>query len=200
MDRKRCAWVNLANPLYVRYHDEEWGVPKHDDRRLFELLVLEMMQAGLSWETVLNKRENFRRTFAGFDPQQVASFTEQVIERLMSNPGIIRNRRKIEAAINNARVYLAVQKEFGSFDNYIWSFVEFKPIDNHVLSAEDLPTTSPLAKRISSELKKRGMTFVGPVIIYSYMQAIGMVNDHEVDCFRYREIKNMGEDDVISNY
>lgn len=194
MDKKRCAWVNLANPLYVRYHDEEWGVPLHDDRRLFELLVLEMMQAGLSWETVLNKRENFRQAFAGFDPHIVASFTGQDVERLLSNPGIIRNRRKIEAAINNARVYLAIQEEFGSFDRFIWSFVDFKPVDNHVLSADSLPTTSPLAKQISRELKKRGMTFVGPVIIYSYMQAIGMVNDHEVECFRYGEIKNMVED------
>ena len=191
MDRKRCAWVNMANPLYVRYHDEEWGVPDHDDGRLFELLVLEMMQAGLSWETVLNKRENFRRAFAGFDPQIVASFTEQDVERLMSNRGIIRNRRKIEAAINNARVFLQIQREFGSFDHYIWSFVGFKPIDNHVLSSRDLPTTSPLAKKISDELRKRGMTFVGSTIIYSYMQAIGMVNDHEVDCFRYEEIKRM---------
>ena len=200
MDKKRCAWVNLANPLYVRYHDEEWGVPLHDDRRLFELLVLEMMQAGLSWETVLNKRENFRRAFAGFDPQKVASFTEQDVKRLLSNPGIIRNRRKIEAAINNARVYLAIQKEFGSFDRFIWSFVDFKPVDNHVLSSDSLPTTSSLAKQISTELRKRGTTFVGPVIIYSYMQAIGMVNDHEVECFRYREIKNMVEDErIISN-
>ncbi len=191
MNKKRCAWVNLSNPLYIRYHDKEWGVPLHDDRRLFELLILEMMQAGLSWETVLNKRENFREVFEDFDPQKVASFTEQDILRLLSNPGIIRNRRKIEAAINNARAFMKIQQEKGSFDYYIWDFVNFEPIDNHVSSAEDLPTTSPLAKKVSSELRKRGMTFIGPTIIYSYMQAIGMVNDHEIHCFRYEQIKNM---------
>ncbi len=190
-DKKRCAWVNLNNPLYVNYHDNEWGVPLHDDQKLFELLILEMMQAGLSWETVLNKREDFRKAFDNFQPEKVAQYDGQKIAQLLQNPKIIRNRRKILAAINNARVFLDIQKTFGSFDRYIWSFVDFKPIDNKIKGPEQLPATSPLAKKISKDLKQRGMTFTGPVIIYSYLQAIGIVNDHELSCFRHDEIAKL---------
>ena len=193
-NKKRCAWVNTKNPLYVQYHDYEWGVPLHDDQELFELLVLEMMQAGLSWETILNKREYFRQAFDGFNPRKVAQYDDSKISELLSNRNIIRNRKKILAAINNARIFTQIQDSYGSFDNYIWSFVHFKPIDNKIKSSKQLPATSPLAQKISKDLKHHGMTFVGPVIIYSYLQAIGIVNDHEVTCFRHSQILELYPD------
>ncbi len=188
--KKRCPWVSLEDPLMLAYHDEEWGVPVHDDQRIFEFLVLESAQAGLSWSTVLKKRDNYRRAFAGFDPKKVARFDRRKIDRLLSDPGIIRNRRKVESTVSNARVFLEVQSEFGSFDSYIWSFVDGKPVRNRWKSLSQIPVTSPIAKKISADLKSRGFSFMGPTICYSHMQAAGMVNDHLVDCFRYREIRD----------
>ncbi len=176
------------------YHDREWGVPVHDDRRIFEFLILEGAQAGLSWSTVLRKRENYRRAFAGFDPKKVASFSRKDVRRLLSDPGIIRNRRKIEAAITNARAFLKVQKEFSSFDSYMWSFVGGSPIRNKWRRLSQIPVTTPEAKRMSDDLLKRGFKFVGPTICYSHMQAVGMVNDHIVECFRHKEIERMYRD------
>jgi DNA-3-methyladenine glycosylase I len=186
--KKRCPWVSLKDPVMLAYHDEEWGVPVHDDQKIFEFLVLEGAQAGLSWSTVLNKRENFRRAFAGFDPKRVAAFDEKRVEALLSDPGIIRNRRKVEAAVSNAKAFLEVQSEFGSFDSYIWSFVGGEPIRNGWKSLSQIPVTSPVAQRMSADLKKRGFKFIGPTICYSHMQAAGMVNDHLVDCFRHSEV------------
>ncbi|MEW5747928.1 MAG: DNA-3-methyladenine glycosylase I [Candidatus Thermoplasmatota archaeon] len=188
MVKKRCPWAESDDPLYRDYHDKEWGVPLHDDRRLFELLVLEGAQAGLSWSTVLHKRENYRRAFAGFDPRKVAAFDSRKVSRLLDDPGIIRNRLKIESAISNARAFLDVQREFGDFDSYVWSFVGGKPIINRRKSAREIPTTTPEAERMSSALVKRGFRFVGPTICYAYMQSMGMVNDHVVDCFRHSEL------------
>ncbi len=185
---KRCAWVPLQDELYVSYHDREWGVPVHDDRRLFEFLVLEAFQAGLSWRTVLHKRENFRRAFAGFDPRKVAEFTKKDVTRLMQDAGIIRNRLKIEAAITNARAFLNVQRQFGSFDRYIWDFVDGQPIVNHWTRDEDVPASTPLSDKISKDLKQRGFKFVGTTIVYAHMQATGMVNDHLTDCFRHSQL------------
>jgi DNA-3-methyladenine glycosylase I len=186
--KKRCPWVSLKDPVMLAYHDEEWGVPVHDDRKIFEFLVLEGAQAGLSWSTILNKRENFRRAFAGFDPKRVAAFDKKKVEKLLSDPGIIRNRRKVEAAVSNAEAFLEVQDEFGSFDSYIWSFVGGRPIRNKWKSLSQIPVTSPVAQTMSADLVKRGFKFVGPTICYSHMQAAGMVNDHLVDCFRYHEV------------
>jgi DNA-3-methyladenine glycosylase I len=183
----RCAWGS-SNPLMIEYHDKEWGVPVHDDRRLFEFLILEGMQAGLSWNTILNKRENFRRAFAEFDVEKVARFGKRDVNRLLKDAGIIRNRLKIEAAINNARRFLEVQHEFGSFDAYIWSFVNGQPIKNGRRSLKDIPAKTPLSDAISKDLKQRGFKFVGSTIVYAHMQATGMVNDHTVDCFRYQEV------------
>jgi DNA-3-methyladenine glycosylase I len=183
----RCAWGS-SNPLMIEYHDTEWGVPLHDEPRLFEFLILEGMQAGLSWSTILNKRENFRRAFAEFDVEQVARFGKRDIKRLLKDAGIIRNRLKIEATINNARRFLEVQKEFGSFDAYIWSFVDGKPIKNGFKSLQEIPAKTPLSDAISKDLIKRGFKFVGSTIVYAHMQATGMVNDHTVDCFRYHEV------------
>ena len=177
MDKKRCGWCNLKNPLYVKYHDEEWGVPVYDDSTLFEFLVLEPFQAGLSWETILNKRENFRVAFDGFDPEVICGYGQEKIEALMADAGIIRNRRKIEATIVNAEVFLKIQKEWGSFSAYIWSFT-----DGKILYEND-KTFSPLSDRISKDLKKRGMKFVGTTIIYSYLQAVGIINSHEDGCY-----------------
>lgn len=188
--RKRCPWVSMKDPVMLAYHDEEWGVPVHDDRKIFEFLVLEGAQAGLSWSTVLNKRENFRRAFAGFDPKRVAAFDERRIEELLSDPGIIRNRRKIESAVSNAKAFLEVQSESGTFDSYIWSFVGGGPIRNRWKSLSQIPVTSPVAQKMSADLVKRGFRFVGPTICYSHMQAAGMVNDHLVDCFRYCEVSD----------
>ncbi len=183
----RCAWGS-NNPLMIDYHDTEWGVPLHDEQRLFEFLVLEGMQAGLSWSTILNKRQNFRAAFHNFDPQRVARYTARDVKRLLNNPGIIRNRLKIEATITNAQQFLEVQNEFGSFDTYIWHFVEGKPIKNAFRSLKELPAKTPLSDAISKDLKQRGFKFVGSTIVYAHMQATGMVNDHTVDCFRYDEV------------
>jgi DNA-3-methyladenine glycosylase I len=183
----RCAWGS-SNPLMIEYHDTEWGVPLHDEQRLFEFLILEGMQAGLSWSTILNKRENFRRAFAGFDVEKVARFGKRDINRLLKDAGIIRNRLKIEAAINNAQRFGAVQQEFGSFDVYIWGFVDGRPIRNGFTSLQELPARTPLSDAISKDLKQRGFKFVGSTIVYAHMQATGMVNDHTIDCFRYNEV------------
>lgn len=177
---KRCFWVNMDNPLYVDYHDFEWGVPKRDDHELYELLILEMFQAGLSWETILKKRENFRKAFDNFDPQRIVSYDEDKINELMQDVGIIRNRRKIEATINNTKIFLSIQKEYGSFANFIWSFT-----DNKVIIADSKIVSNELSDTIARKLRKRGMKFVGTVIIYSYLQAIGVINSHDSDCFKH---------------
>ena len=187
---ERCAWVPAGDPLYVAYHDEEWGVPSHDDRRLFELLVLEGAQAGLSWATILRKREGYRSAFAGFDPPQVARFGAGDVERLLGDAGIVRNRLKIESATTNARAFLAVQKEFGSFDRYVWGFVGGAPIQNRRTGLRDIPASTPESDALSKDLKKRGFRFVGTTIIYAFMQAVGMVNDHVITCFRHRQLRN----------
>jgi DNA-3-methyladenine glycosylase I len=179
---KRCAWVNLKNPLYVKYHDCEWGKPVHDDHVHFEFITLEGAQAGLSWETILNKRENYRKLFAGFDPQKVARFSSKKIADLLINPGIVRNKLKIESTISNAKAFLQIQKEFGTFDKYIWSFVAGKPIKNKVKTLKDYPTRTELSDHISKDLKKRGFRFVGTTIIYAYLQAVGLVDDHVFSC------------------
>ncbi len=183
----RCPWPK-DDPLYIDYHDKEWGVPVHDDGKLFEFLTLEAAQAGLSWLTVLRKRENYRKAFSDFNPAKVARFTERDVRRLMGNAGIIRNEQKIRAAINNAREFLKVQKEFGSFDDYSWRFVDGKPIVNKWKTLKQLPVTSKESDAFSADLKARGFKFVGPTIIYAHMQACGMVNDHLVSCFRYEEV------------
>lgn len=185
-EKTRCAWAEGVNELYLAYHDQEWGVPVHDDRKQFEFLILEGAQAGLSWSTVLNKREAYRKAFAGFDPVKVARFDARKIEALLKDPGIIRNRQKVSAAVSNARAFLAVQKEFGAFDEYIWSFVGGKTIVNRRRTMKDIPPTSPESDALSKDLKARGFKFVGSTIVYAHMQAVGMVNDHVVDCFRYR--------------
>lgn len=181
----RCPWCG-NDEVYMKYHDEEWGVPVHDDRKHFEFLVLESAQAGLSWITILKKRENYRRAYENFDPVKVASFDQDKIEELMNNPGIIRNRRKIEASINNAQRFLGITREFGSFDDYIWSFVNNKPIHNQWKELSEVPANTKLSHEISKDLKKRGFKFLGSTIVYSYMQATGLVNDHLIDCFRYK--------------
>ena len=178
---KRCFWVNLNNKLYVDYHDLEWGVPKYDDHELYELLILEMFQAGLSWETILKKRKNFRLAMDNFDYERIVNYDEEKINELMNNKGIIRNRRKIEATINNTKVFLSIQKEYGSFANFIWSFT-----NNEVLYIDSKITRNELSDKISSILKKKGMKFVGTIIIYSYLQAIGVINSHECDCFKFK--------------
>jgi DNA-3-methyladenine glycosylase I len=184
----RCPWVDLAKPDYVEYHDEEWGVPVHDDRLLFEFLTLEGAQAGLSWYTVLRKRENYRSAFDYFNPAKVATYDEQKVMELLANPGIIRNRAKILAAINNAQRFLQIQEEFGSFDAYVWRFVDGKPIVNEFTKLEDFPATSRESDALSKDLRQRGFKFVGSTICYAHMQATGMVNDHTIGCFRRREI------------
>ena len=186
--KNRCEWVNLKNELYIKYHDEEWGVPTHDDNELFEMLILEGAQAGLSWETVLKKRENYRKAFDGFDPVKVSNYTESKILALLENEGIIRNRLKIRSAVRNAKVFLAIQKEFGSFDNYIWGYVNGTPIQNNFKSLSDIPAKTELSDMISRDLKKRGMSFVGSTIIYAFLQSIGVVNDHTENCYRYKEL------------
>ena len=186
--KRRCEWGTVSQ-LYIDYHDNEWGVPVHDDRTLFEFLILEGAQAGLSWETVLKKRENYRKAFSNFDPVKVSRYSDKKIETLMGNKGIIRNRLKIASAINNAKRFLEVQEEFGSFDTYIWQFVNGKTITNRFKSIRELPATTKESDAMSKDLKKRGFKFVGPTICYAHMQATGMVNDHVVGCFRYKEIK-----------
>jgi DNA-3-methyladenine glycosylase I len=186
----RCAWVKEKNESYIKYHDGEWGVPLHDDKKLFEMLTLEGAQAGLSWETILNKRENYRIAFAGFDPQIVSGYSEMAGNRLLQNPGIVRNRLKIRSTILNAKAFLDIQNECGSFDAYLWTFVDDAPIHNAFKTIGEIQPKTELSDAISKDLKKRGMKFVGSTIIYAFMQAIGMVNDHTTDCFRYEEIKN----------
>jgi DNA-3-methyladenine glycosylase I len=185
-ERSRCAWA-ARSELERQYHDTEWGVPQHDDQRLFEFLLLEGAQAGLSWVTVLRKREAYRAAFDGFDPVRVAAYGAEKMADLMQNPGLIRNRLKLTSSVNNARAFLAVQEQFGSFGQYLWRFVEGRPISNVWPGLADLPPRSPISDRLSNDLKRRGFTFVGPVICYSYMQAVGMVNDHIAGCFRIDE-------------
>jgi DNA-3-methyladenine glycosylase I len=184
--RIRCGWP--SSPISIAYHDREWGVPLKDDRKLFEFLVLDAAQAGLSWEIILRKREGFRAAFDDFDPEKIARYDDKKIKKLLADPGIIRNRLKIESAINNARAFLAVQKEFGSFARYIWQFVEGKPKINARRSLKDIPATTPESDAMSKALKKRGFRFVGSTICYAFMQAAGMVNDHAIDCFRHAEL------------
>lgn len=183
MTPTRCTWANPANPLYLAYHDEEWGVPCHDETRLFEMLNLEGAQAGLSWETVLNKRENYRTAFDNWDAEKIARYDAAKVAQLLANPGIIRNRLKIAATINNAQAYLRLREEAGGLAPFLWTYVDGKPLQNAWTST--IPATTPLSDRISKDLSKRGFKFVGSTIIYAYMQAIGMVNDHRVDCFRH---------------
>jgi DNA-3-methyladenine glycosylase I len=187
--QKRCSWVSVDNALLREYHDREWGVPNHNDRKHFEFLILEAAQAGLNWSIVLNKREGYRRAFSQFDPEKVARYSKARIDKLVADPGIIRNRLKIEAAVKNARALLAVQEEFGSFDKYCWRFVGGKPRQNRWKSQRQIPATTPESDEFSRDLKQRGFSFVGSTVIYAHMQAVGMVNDHLVDCFRYRTIK-----------
>jgi DNA-3-methyladenine glycosylase I len=189
--RTRCQWVKGGNELYHRYHDEEWGVPVRDDRKQFEFLTLESAQAGLSWSTILNKREGYRRAFADFDPEKVARFTEKRITRILTDASIVRNRLKVAAAVNNARKFLEVQEEFDGFANYIWRFVEGRPIQNRWRASKEVPATSPESDALSKDLKGRGFKFVGSTIIYAHMQATGMVNDHLLDCFRYKAVSRM---------
>jgi DNA-3-methyladenine glycosylase I len=191
MTTKRCTWVGPDNPLMLEYHDREWGVPVHEDRTHFEFLTLEAAQAGLSWSIVLKKREGYRRAFNEFDPEKVARFTEKRVEKLILDPGIIRNRMKIEAAVRNARAFLAVQEEFGSFDAYSWRFVDGRPRLNRWKTTREVPATSPESDAFSKDLKRRGFSFVGSTVVYAHMQAVGMVNDHLVDCFRYRELRQL---------
>ncbi len=186
----RCNWAN-ANELMIKYHDEEWGVPLHDDQKLFEFFVLEGFQAGLSWQIVLNKRENFRKAFDNFDPAIIAGYNDKKAQKLIADKSIIRNKQKIAACINNARHFLDIQKEFGRFDNYIWGFVDYQPVVNAFKTMEELPAKTKLSDKISADLKKRGFKFVGSTVVYAHMQATGMVNDHLVDCFRYSEVQSL---------
>src|SRR5579863_1732326 len=189
--KKRCAWSG-TDPLYVAYHDEEWGVPVHDDRVLFEFLVLEGAQAGLSWSTILRKRDAYRRAFDGFDPRKVARYDKRKVAALLADAGIVRNRAKIESAITNAKAFLGVQEEFGTFDAYQWRFVDGRAVQNRRRTVREIPPRSPQSDAMSKDLKARGFSFVGSTIIYAHMQATGMVNDHLVGCFRHREIAKLG--------
>lgn len=186
----RCPWAGTEQ-IYIDYHDKEWGIPLHDDQRLFEMLILEGMQAGLSWITILKKRENFRSAFDGFDAEKIAAYDSKKIEELMRNSGIIRNRRKITAAVSNAKAFLEIQKEFGSFDRFIWNYVNATPIVNHFKNMSEVPANTPLSDKISRDLKKRGFNFVGTTIIYSFMQAVGMVDDHLTTCPCHTENKKV---------
>lgn len=188
----RCKWAEGGSLDYIRYHDEEWGVPVHDDRVHYEFLILEGAQAGLSWSTVLNKRDGYRKAFADFDPAKVARFTDKRVAKLLENPAIIRNRLKVTSAVTNAKAFLKVQKEFGTFSDYIWDFVGGKPIQNRFRKDSDIPATSPESDALSVDLKKRGFKFVGSTIIYAHMQATGLVNDHVTGCFRYKPVVAMG--------
>jgi DNA-3-methyladenine glycosylase I len=188
--KSRCGWCR-GDPRYVRYHDEEWGTPLYDDRALFEFLVLEGAQAGLSWLTILKKRDNYRKAFAGFDPQTVAAFTEADVRRLLADPGIVRNRLKIAAAIRNARAVLAIQEEFGSLAEFLWAYVDHRPIQNAWRSLGEVPARTALSDALAKDLKKRDFGFVGSTICYAFMQAVGMVNDHLVDCFRHEQVRTL---------
>jgi DNA-3-methyladenine glycosylase I len=190
---KRCSWVNVGNELMLEYHDREWGVPAHEDRKHFEFLVLEAAQAGLNWSIVLNKREGYRRAFSQFDPEKVARYSAARIEKLTTDAGIIRNRMKIASAVTNARALLRVQEEFGSFDAYSWKFVNGRPRQNRWRSLREIPATTAESDAFSRDLKGRGFSFVGSTVIYAHMQAVGMVNDHFLDCFRYREVRRLGQ-------
>lgn len=184
---RRCAWAEGVGPAYIEYHDTEWGVPVRDDRTQFEFLILEGAQAGLSWSTILNKRDGYRRAFADFDPQKVARFTAARVEKLLKDPGIVRNRLKVQAAVGNAKAFLEIQEEFDGFSNYIWSFVGDKPKQNRFRRDADIPATSAESDAMSKDMKKRGFRFVGSTILYAHMQATGLVNDHVTGCFRHRE-------------
>lgn len=190
MSKKRCGWAEDTFPEYIQYHDQEWGVPVHNDRTHFEFLILEGAQAGLSWSTILKRREGYRRAFANFDPEKVARFDEPMVRKLLHDEGIIRNKLKIESAVKNAQLFLDIQEEFGSFDTYIWKFVGGKPIVNHWKSMKEVPATTKESDALSKDLKKRGFKFTGSTIMYAHMQACGLVMDHTVDCFRYRELLN----------
>jgi len=185
---KRCPWPTFDDPLYLMYHDKEWGLPVHNDRKIYEFLVLEAFQAGLSWRTILDKRENFRKAFAGFDFRKVARFSGRDVARLMKDPGIIRNRAKIEAAVNNAKCFMKVRQEFGTFAKYMWSWVNGRPIIHRLRKLEDYPAFTDEAVAWAKDLKGRGFKFLGPTVVYAHMQAVGMVNDHTVACFRHREL------------
>jgi len=188
MSQQRCSWAN-SSTLYLEYHDSEWGVPVHNERLLFEFLILEGAQAGLSWSTILNKRQAYIQAFDNFEPTKVASYNDTKVQALLANPGIVRNRLKIQAAIQNARSFLEVRDQYGSFDTYIWQFVDGKPVQNCWKSLQEIPATTKESDAMSKELKKQGFTFVGSTICYAFMQAVGMVNDHIVNCFRWQEVK-----------
>ena len=190
---KRCAWAEGVSLEYIRYHDVEWGVPVTDDRTQFEFLLLEGAQAGLSWSTILNKREGYRKAFADFNPEKVARFTQKRIEKILLNPGVVRNKLKVNSAVSNAKLFLKVQDEFDGFSNYIWSFVNGKPIQNRFRKDSDVPATSTESDAMSKDMKKRGFKFVGSTILYAHMQATGLVNDHVTSCFRHRACKEMAE-------
>jgi DNA-3-methyladenine glycosylase I len=187
----RCFWAETDDPLYMAYHDQEWGMPVHDDRLLFEFLILEGAQAGLSWYTILRKRKNYQQAFDGFDLEKIARYDDRKVSELLSDPGIIRNKQKVRAAICNANAVLEIQQEFGSLDAYLWQFVDGKPVVNTWATGRDIPAMTDLSRRMSKELLHRGFRFVGPTICYAFMQAVGMVNDHTTDCFRYQEILKM---------
>ena len=187
MNINKCGWC-LGDPLYEAYHDQEWGVPVRDDQTLFEFLVLETFQAGLSWITILRKRENFRKAFDQFDYHKIAAYGEEKIAELLQDPGIVRNRLKVRATVTNAQAFQKVQQEYGSFSNYIWAFVDHTPIKNQIATYREAPATSPISDLLSKDLKKRGFKFVGSTVVYAHMQATGMVNDHEITCFRYEEV------------
>lgn len=189
--KARCEWVKDGDELYIRYHDTEWAVPVYDDTKLFEFMVLESAQAGLSWRTLLNKREGYRKLFKNFDPKKIARMADADVVRLIQDPSIIRNRAKINSAINNARCFIQVQKEFGSFSEYMWSWVNEKPIQNRWTSISEVSAETDLSKAMAKDLKKRGFSFLGPTVWYAHMQAVGMVNDHTVECFRHKEVKKL---------
>lgn len=191
-NQTRCSWLDTSKPDYVAYHDNEWGVPVYDDKKLFEFLTLESAQAGLSWYTILKKRNGYKNAFADFDVHKVAAFTEQDIERLMLDAGIVRNRLKIAATVNNAKCFIKIQQEFGSFSNYQWQFVDNKPQVSNLNSADDAPAITPISSEFAKDLKKRGFKFLGPTTVYAHMQACGMVNDHSNNCFRKEEVKKLG--------
>ena len=191
MTKQRCGWC-VGDPLYEAYHDQEWGVPVYDDQTIFEFLILETFQAGLSWITILRKRENFREALDDFDYKKIARYSEAKLEALLQNPGIIRNKLKVKATVSNAQAFIKIQEEFGSFSKYIWSFVNHKPVQNSVKIYKEAPATTAISDALSKDLKKRGFKFTGSTVVYAHMQATGMVNDHEMDCFRYAEVKSLG--------
>ena len=191
MEKHKCGWC-VGDKLYEAYHDTEWGVPVYDDARLFEFLILETFQAGLSWITILRKRENFREALDNFDYKKIANYSESKLQELLNNPGIIRNKLKVNATVSNAKAFMKIQEEFGSFSKYIWSFVDHKPVQNSVVYYKEAPATTAISDALSKDLKKRGFKFTGSTVVYAHMQATGMVNDHEVNCFRYTEVKALG--------